>query len=113
MNPLRMIFPGRAHRNLRPASALLAVFMIAGTVLSACGGASSQTTAAPTETETEPETERVIEVVSETVEETEPETEADLPPKEGMVRSRLTNEWIPEELDAQRPIAATPACSSA
>ena len=105
MNPLRMIFPGRAHRNLRPASALLAVFMIAGTVLSACGGASSQTTAAPTETETEPETERVIEVVSETVEETEPETEADLPPKEGMVRSRLTNEWIPEELDAQRPIA--------
>ena len=53
MNPLRMIFPGRAHRNLRPASALLAVFMIAGTVLSACGGASSQTTAAPTETETE------------------------------------------------------------
>ena len=105
MNPLRMILPGRAHRNLRPASALLAVFMIAGTVLSACGGASSQTTAAPTETETEPETERVIEVVSETVEETEPETEADLPPKEGMVRSRLTNEWIPEELDAQRPIA--------
>ena len=105
MNPLRMIFPGRAHLNLRPASALLAVFMIAGTVLSACGGASSQTTAAPTETETEPETERVIEVVSETVAETEPETEADLPPKEGMVRSRLTNEWIPEELDAQRPIA--------
>ena len=28
-----------------------------------------------------------------------------IPPKEGMVRSKLTNEWIPEELYSQRPLA--------
>lgn len=38
----------------------------------------------------------------------------DLPPEEGMVRSKLTNEWIPEELYSQRPIAImTPNESSA
>ena len=37
-----------------------------------------------------------------------------VPPKEGMVRSKLTNEWIPEELYNQRPIAVmTPNESSA
>lgn len=29
----------------------------------------------------------------------------DVPPKEGMIRSRFTNEWIEEELYAQRPLA--------
>ena len=31
--------------------------------------------------------------------------DANLPPKEGMVRSRLTNEWIDEKVAATRPIA--------
>ena len=36
----------------------------------------------------------------------EPEQpEEDLPPAEGMVRSKLTNEWIPEEQASARPIA--------
>lgn len=33
------------------------------------------------------------------------EPEEDLPPAEGMVRSKLTNEWIPEEQASARPIA--------
>ena len=41
-----------------------------------------------------------------TEEKTEPEEEyVDVPPAEGMVRSKLTNEWISEELADARPIA--------
>lgn len=36
-----------------------------------------------------------------------PETveDSDLPPEEGMVRSRLTNEWVSEDLNNTRPVA--------
>ena len=44
--------------------------------------------------------EEIIE--EEVVEETE---EEDLPPEEGMVRSRLTNEWVSEEVGNLRPLA--------
>ncbi len=33
------------------------------------------------------------------------ETDTDLPPKEGMVKSRLTNEWVDEDVAKTRPIA--------
>ena len=33
------------------------------------------------------------------------ETNEDLPPEEGMVRSRLTNEWVSEEVGSLRPLA--------
>ncbi len=92
-------------RKIRPASAMIAVILLAASLLSACAGKPAETTAAPT---TEPETERVIEVISESIEETEPvvpEEEEDIPPEEGLVRSKLTNEWIPEEISNQRPIA--------
>ena len=32
-------------------------------------------------------------------------TESDVPPTEGMVRSRITNEWIDEKLANRRPIS--------
>lgn len=38
-------------------------------------------------------------------EETTEETEEDVPPAEGMVRSRLTNEWVTEEVNNTRPIS--------
>lgn len=42
------------------------------------------------------------------------EVDDTVPPQEGMVRSKLTNEWIPEELYNQRPIAVmTPNEASA
>lgn len=38
--------------------------------------------------------------------ETEPvETEEDVPPAEGMVRSRITNEWVDEEVANRRPVS--------
>ncbi len=49
--------------------------------------------------ETQPE---LLEDKTEEVAETEDE---DLPPAEGMVRSRLTNEWVDEEVAKIRPIA--------
>ncbi|MDE7277709.1 MAG: DUF3048 domain-containing protein, partial [Lachnospiraceae bacterium] len=33
------------------------------------------------------------------------EPEEEIPPEEGMVRSRITNEWVTEEVDNTRPIA--------
>ncbi len=45
------------------------------------------------------------EVVEEPVEEEAPEEDLDAPPAEGMVRSRLTNEWVDEEVAKTRPIA--------
>lgn len=35
----------------------------------------------------------------------EPAEEVDIPPEEGLVRSRITNEWVPEEVGDKRPIA--------
>lgn len=33
------------------------------------------------------------------------EPAADIPPAAGMVRSRITNEWVPEEIASRRPVA--------
>ena len=60
----------------------------------------------------EPAVEQVIddidepEVVEETEETEEPEeeTDEDVPPEDGMVRSRITNEWVTEEVNNTRPI---------
>ena len=58
----------------------------------------------------EPVVEQVIddidepEVVEE-AEETTTETSDDVPPEEGMVRSRITNEWVTEEVNNTRPIS--------
>lgn len=50
-------------------------------------------------------------VIEDTIDDTdktdtdEEETDADVPPEEGMVRSRITNEWVTEEVNNTRPIA--------
>ena len=94
----------------------ISVFLLSASLLLAgCGsGQSSVTTAVPetaaVETETvreaESETEVPTEAETETEAETVEETEApDIPPAEGLVRSPITNEWIPEERANKRPIA--------
>ncbi len=56
----------------------------------------------------------VSEPTIETTETVIVEVDDTIPPEEGMVRSKLTNEWIPEELYDQRPVAVmTPNESSA
>lgn len=55
----------------------------------------------------EPVVEQVIDEAPETVEEAEETQEAtdeDVPPEEGMVRSRITNEWVKEDVNNTRPI---------
>ena len=62
------------------------------------------------ETITQPIVEPIVEAQPEEKEEEpvgEEESQADLdaPPAEGMVRSRLTNEWVDEEVAKTRPVA--------
>ena len=56
----------------------------------------------------EPVVEQVVDDVPEVTEEIEEEpqevVDEDLPPQEGMVRSRITNEWVTEEVNNTRPI---------
>lgn len=57
----------------------------------------------------EPVVEQVIDDIDEPeiveeAEETDPEINEDVPPQEGMVRSRITNEWVSEEVNNTRPI---------
>lgn len=56
----------------------------------------------------EPVVEQVIDDVPENKEEAEKveeESDEDVPPEEGMVRSRITNEWVTEEVNNTRPIS--------
>lgn len=60
------------------------------------------------ETSTQPVVEPIVQAQpekEEPAEEAKPETDPDAPPAEGMVRSRLTNEWVDEEVANTRPIA--------
>lgn len=41
---------------------------------------------------------------SEEIEEIKEETKEDIPPQEGMVRSRITNEWVREDVNNTRPV---------
>lgn len=41
----------------------------------------------------------------ETEEPEETEADEDVPPEEGMVRSRITNEWVDEDVNNTRPLA--------
>ena len=78
---------------------LLAVVLVMG-LFAGCGNETYET---PVITNADGEN-NTGETVTE--EKTEPEEEyVDVPPAEGMVRSKLTNEWISEELADARPIA--------
>ena len=62
------------------------------------------------ESDAQPVVEPIVEALPESGEENKEEAEEnatnpDTPPAEGMVRSRLTNEWVDEEVAKTRPIA--------
>lgn len=52
-----------------------------------------------------PVMEQVIDDVPEEPAKPEPEPEEDIPPADGMVRSRITNDWVDEEVNNTRPLA--------
>ena len=82
---------------------ILPLLLAATLVMGLFAGCGNDTYESPVITNVDGETSS-----SETVteEETKPEEEfVDVPPAEGMVRSKLTNEWISEELADARPIA--------
>lgn len=85
---------------------VLAVMIAAMAVLSGCGGEGEDSSSpivdlTPVELATE---EPAAEPEESGAEESEPEAEPE-ESREGMYRSELTNEWIDEELQNQRPIA--------
>ena len=82
---------------MKKLSVLLLIALSSALLMTGCGK------------EEEPEIieEAVVVETAETPEEevVEEEVNEDLPPEEGMVRSRLTNEWVSEEVGALRPLA--------
>ena len=82
---------------MKKLSVLLLIALSSALLMTGCGK------------EEEPEIieEAVVVETVETPEEevVEEEVNEDLPPEEGMVRSRLTNEWVSEEVGALRPLA--------
>lgn len=88
---------------MKRIQALLLVAMASSLLLIGCGKDEEETV-------TEPIVQPIVEeqpTEDTTAEETEAETEEDedTPPAEGMVHSRLTNEWVDEEVAETRPIA--------
>lgn len=82
---------------------LFLVALSSSLLLFGCGKKEEETITQPVVepiVEVQPEVEKPAEEVEE-----EAETDLDTPPAEGMVRSRLTNEWVDEEVAKTRPIA--------
>lgn len=82
---------------------LFLVALSSSLLLFGCGKKEAETITQPVVepiVEVQPEVEKPAEEVEE-----EAETDLDTPPAEGMVRSRLTNEWVDEEVAKTRPIA--------
>ena len=84
---------------------LVFVTLSSALLFSGCGKKQEENTEV-----TAPVEEQVIDKPSEPEPEPEPEepeeeVEEDLPPEEGMVRSRITNEWVAEDVNDRRPIA--------
>ncbi len=84
---------------MKRLQALLLVSLSSALLLSGCGKKEEEIV--------EPVVEQVIDDVpdiEEEAEEADEGTDEDLPPEEGMVRSRITNEWVTEEVNNTRPI---------
>ena len=83
---------------MKKLSVLLLIALSSALLMTGCGKEEEPEVieeAVVVETVDEPETEEIV----------EEEVNEDLPPEEGMVRSRLTNEWVSEEVGALRPLA--------
>ena len=82
---------------MKKLSVLLLIALSSALLMTGCGKEEEPEVieeAVVVETVETPEEEVVVEEVNE-----------DLPPEEGMVRSRLTNEWVTEEVGSLRPLA--------
>lgn len=83
---------------------LLAVLALSlSMVLFGCGDKKEDTAIEEVTLETQPDTPVVNEPADAEAEETV--TDDDIPPQEGMVRSKLTNEWVSADVGALRPLA--------
>lgn len=83
---------------------LLAVLALSlSMVLFGCGDKKEDTAIEEVTLETQPDTPVVNEPVDTEAEETV--TDDDIPPQEGMVRSKLTNEWVSADVGTLRPLA--------
>ena len=95
------LFPERKRGlKMKRLQVLLLVALSSTLLLFGCGKKEEETVV-------EPVVEQVIEDEPEVVEEeevTQEEIGEDVPPEEGMVRSRITNEWVTEEVNNTRPI---------
>ncbi len=87
---------------------LLLITLSSALLLSGCGkenkGKKEPEPAVKQVTQKAPETDKSLEETVQPEKEPEPEPDTDLPPEEGMVRSRITNEWVTAEVNNTRPI---------
>ncbi|MCM1089098.1 MAG: DUF3048 domain-containing protein [Muribaculaceae bacterium] len=84
---------------MKKLQVLLLVALSSALLLSGCGKEEKEVI--------EPVVEPVIDEEPTQIEEPEEQTQAtssDTPPAEGMVRSRITNEWVDEEINNTRPV---------
>lgn len=87
-------------KSILPAVLALSISML----LFGCGNKEKETAIEEVVLETQPDTHEI----KQPVEVETPETSAadeDIPPQEGMVRSKLTNEWVSADVGALRPLA--------
>ena len=91
---------------MKKHSILLLIALTSALLLSGCGEEKKEKKdSAPVVkqvTEEPPETDKPAKETAEP--DPEPEPDTDLPPEEGMVRSRITNEWVRAEVNNTRPI---------
>ncbi|MBD5454381.1 MAG: DUF3048 domain-containing protein, partial [Lachnospiraceae bacterium] len=87
---------------MKRLQALLLVALSSALLLFGCGKEQER------EEVIEPIVEQVVinepETVEDNNEEQEETADEDVPPQEGMVRSRITNEWVTEEVNNTRPV---------
>ena len=85
---------------------LLAVLALSmSMLLFGCGDKKEDTAIEEVTLETQPDTPAVKEPAADTTATEEAAVDEDVPPQEGMVRSKLTNEWVSADVGSLRPLA--------
>ena len=85
---------------------LLAVLALSmSMLLFGCGDKKEDTAIEEVTLETQPDTPAVKEPAADTTAAEEVAVDEDVPPQEGMVRSKLTNEWVSADVGSLRPLA--------